>query len=442
MSKLALQDAAEDLKLADDKMVERELFEAFPKPMRKPHADAIRAHRLRNEILGDAGRQPPRQSPRPERRVRPDRGRGRVARAGDRRLPRRRAPARPCRSCGRRSRPRPLPEMVRVELFAIAASSVRAHLSDILRATGGETSPSALCKLLEPGVRKISAAAGKLIRSEVRNEAAARRERLISLGASEDIVRGLVRLFELDGMFGIAALAARKKTDELALASAYTKLGEGAWHRLGAAAARAVRARRSVGAAADRRTRARFRAAADRFPRPPARQGPGRRRRGLDRASSARGSSSSATSSGARATKGRSARRCLRRSPPRRASCSLARAVRLAFLVPDAGLSGGVGLGVRCRGRGASQARGAMSTPCRGRRRVTCRAMTWSCRSSSGVITCSMLSGSRWLEQIEAERLAVVNPPALLRWNSDKAYLTELAAKGIPTVETHRGRMS
>jgi glutamate dehydrogenase len=83
-----------------------------------------------------------------------------------------------------------------------------------------------MCKLLEPGVRKISAAAGKLIRTEVRNEAAARRERLISLGATDDIVRGLVRLFELDGIFGLAALAARKKTDELALARAYTQLGE------------------------------------------------------------------------------------------------------------------------------------------------------------------------------------------------------------------------
>jgi glutamate dehydrogenase len=119
-----------------------------------------------------------------------------------------------------------LPEEVRIELFSIAASSVRAHLSDILRSAGGETSVSALCKLLEPGVRTISAAAGKLIRSEVRNEAAARRDRLIAMGASEEIVRRAVRLFELDGIFGVAALAARRKVDELALTRAYTKLGE------------------------------------------------------------------------------------------------------------------------------------------------------------------------------------------------------------------------
>jgi glutathione synthase/RimK-type ligase-like ATP-grasp enzyme len=30
----------------------------------------------------------------------------------------------------------------------------------------------------------------------------------------------------------------------------------------------------------------------------------------------------------------------------------------------------------------------------------------------------------------------MINPPALLRWNSDKAYLAELADRGIPTVPT------
>ena len=40
------------------------------------------------------------------------------------------------------------------------------------------------------------------------------------------------------------------------------------------------------------------------------------------------------------------------------------------------------------------------------------------------------------LDRFESERLAVVNPVALLRWNSDKNYLAELAAKGVPTVAT------
>src|SRR4029078_12083807 len=51
ISKLVLQDAAERLKLAEDALVAPQLCDAFPKAMRKTHADAIRAHRLRNEII-------------------------------------------------------------------------------------------------------------------------------------------------------------------------------------------------------------------------------------------------------------------------------------------------------------------------------------------------------------------------------------------------------
>ena len=40
------------------------------------------------------------------------------------------------------------------------------------------------------------------------------------------------------------------------------------------------------------------------------------------------------------------------------------------------------------------------------------------------------------LDRFERDRLPVVNPPALLRWNSDKAYLAELAAKGVSSVPT------
>jgi len=225
ISKLVLQDAAEELRLSDDPLMEPELFAAFPKPMRKAHADAIRAHRLRNEIIATkvANRLVNRLGPGiafdmteeegaslqqvisaflvAERLLDLDKLWKQIEEAG-------------------------LPETVRIELFSIAAHSIRAHLSDVIRASGGQRRISALCKMLEPGVRKISAAATKLIRAEVRNEAAARRDRLLSLGASEEIVRGLVRLFELDGVFGIAALAARQKTDELAVTRAYTRLGE------------------------------------------------------------------------------------------------------------------------------------------------------------------------------------------------------------------------
>ncbi len=225
ISKLVLQDAAEELHLADDPLLEPELFEAFPKAMRKAHADSIRAHRLRHEIVATrvANRLVNRLGPGVAFDLTEEEGASLqqvisaflvVERLLD------------LEKLWREMEEDSLPESVRVELFSIAAATVRAHLSDILRSSPGETRVSTLCGQLEPGVRKISAAATKLIRSEVRSEAAARRDRLVALGASEDIVRGLVRLYELDGVFGIAALAARRKVDELSLTRAYTKLGE------------------------------------------------------------------------------------------------------------------------------------------------------------------------------------------------------------------------
>jgi glutathione synthase/RimK-type ligase-like ATP-grasp enzyme len=41
-----------------------------------------------------------------------------------------------------------------------------------------------------------------------------------------------------------------------------------------------------------------------------------------------------------------------------------------------------------------------------------------------------------FLERAEREAWPMVNPPALLRWNSDKAYLAELGRKGIASVPT------
>ena len=225
MSKLMLQDAAEQLQLANEKLLEPELFEAFPKAMRKPHADAICTHRLRHEILATrtANRIVNRLGPSIALDMTEEEGASlsQVISAflvAERLLD--------LDDLWRQIEQAAVPENVRIELFAIAGSSVRAHLSDILRSVGGDLRVGEMCRLLEPVVRRISLAATKLIRTEVRNEATARRDRLIALGADDDIVRGLVRLYELDGIFGIAALAARRKVDELALTRAYTRLGE------------------------------------------------------------------------------------------------------------------------------------------------------------------------------------------------------------------------
>lgn len=40
------------------------------------------------------------------------------------------------------------------------------------------------------------------------------------------------------------------------------------------------------------------------------------------------------------------------------------------------------------------------------------------------------------LARLEAEGVPTANSPGLLRWNGDKNYLTQLAASGVPTIET------
>jgi glutamate dehydrogenase len=225
ISKLVLQDAAEELELAEDPLVGPQLFDAFPKAIRKAHPEAIRAHRLRNEIIATkvANRLVNRLGPGVAFDLTEEEGASlqQVVTAflvAERLLD--------LDKLWSEIELGELPETVRIELFSIAAATVRTHLSDIIRAASGETSVEKLCALLEPGVRKISAAAGKLIRSEVKNEAAARRDRLVALGASDDMVRLLVRLYELDGIFAVAALSARHKLDELETTRAYTRLGE------------------------------------------------------------------------------------------------------------------------------------------------------------------------------------------------------------------------
>lgn len=41
-----------------------------------------------------------------------------------------------------------------------------------------------------------------------------------------------------------------------------------------------------------------------------------------------------------------------------------------------------------------------------------------------------------WVGRLEDAGVPVFNPPEVLRWNSDKRYLAELAAKGVPVVPT------
>ena len=225
LSKLSLQDAAEELCLADEPLLDKQLLAAFPEPMREKHADAIRAHRLRHEILATkvANRFVNRLGPSVALDMTEEEGAsvGQVVVAflvaeGMLQLD----------VLWDRIDRAEVTEAIRLELFATAAQSIRAHLSDILRASGGETNISKLVEMFSPGLTKVNAAARTIIREEVRHEAEVRKDRLLAMGATPEITRGLVKLYELDGVFGIAALAARRQVDELSLTRAYVRIGE------------------------------------------------------------------------------------------------------------------------------------------------------------------------------------------------------------------------
>ena len=225
LTKLNLQDAAEQLCLADDPLLEEQLLGAFPAPMRAAHRDAILRHRLRHEILATkiANRFVNRLGPGVALDLTEQEGSslGQVVSAfltAERLLQ--------LDLLWSRIDAADVSEQSRLGLFATAADSIRAHLADIVRLGGGETSVSALVALLEPGLNKVNVAARGIIRDEVKSQADARRASFEALGASEDISRGLVKLYELDGVFGIVALAARRGVDELQLTQAYVRLGE------------------------------------------------------------------------------------------------------------------------------------------------------------------------------------------------------------------------
>ncbi|MCJ8190888.1 NAD-glutamate dehydrogenase [Sphingomicrobium aestuariivivum] len=225
MSKMALQEAAEKLDLANDPALEGELFAAFPRELVAEHKGAVAAHRLENEIIATkvANRLVNRLGPSIALDMTEEEGvaLGQVAIAfivAERLLG--------LKDLWGRIETAEVDEKTRIELFAVAARSVRSHLSDILRSAGAETRASALLDLFGPGFEAVEGNAGRLIRAEVRNEAQSRRERLTGLGAEPELVDALIHLYELDGVFGLAALAKRRDTDVLTLTSAYTRLGE------------------------------------------------------------------------------------------------------------------------------------------------------------------------------------------------------------------------
>jgi glutamate dehydrogenase len=224
-SKMRLQTAIEMAKFTDDATLVPELCRAFPTAMRERHGDAIRAHRLKKEIIATkvANRFVNRLGIIAPFALTEEEGAafGQAAAAflAAERLFRMDALWAELDDAD-------IPEQCRLALFEQASTGLQMHIADLLRCTSPDMAPGEIVALLTPGLEKLNAMVDDLLRPEARAEAGSLRAELDRMDAPEGISRRIVRLFEMNGAVGLAVLGQKLKVDEIQLTRAYTKLGE------------------------------------------------------------------------------------------------------------------------------------------------------------------------------------------------------------------------
>lgn len=224
-AKLALQEAIEHSPLGMDAAAEADLLAAFPPAMQSAHASAICHHRLRNEIVATkvANRIVNRMGLIHPFELAEEEGctLGDVAEAFVIAEQVYDVPA-----LWREIETAEIGEDTRIILFEHLAIELRAHMADILRNSVAERSSAAAIAAYRPAVAQLAHALDDLMPPESRRQTRAFRERLLAAGAPPSIADALVRLAELDGAIGIAALSARTGVAELVTARAFTAVGE------------------------------------------------------------------------------------------------------------------------------------------------------------------------------------------------------------------------
>jgi glutamate dehydrogenase len=264
-AKLAAQDAAEDGPLAADSAMDGELLAAFPKPMAEAHAQAILTHRLRPQIIATklANRMINRMGMLHPFELAEEEGctLGVVTEAfaiAERLfdLPALWAEIDEAK----------IPEATRIMLFQQVAVETRAHMADMIRNGKEDRSVGMAIADYAPVIDELSAARKDLLTPDVAAQTEAYGDRLSAGGAPAKLVAKLVRLAQLDGAIGLAALATERKADAKALTKAFVLLGDALGNWLGAELRNADGPQRSVGAFARCRPCARFPGDAARFP--------------------------------------------------------------------------------------------------------------------------------------------------------------------------------
>lgn len=241
-AKLALQDAIEQAELGQDPELEPDLMAAFPRPMQKKFADAIRQHRLRNEIVATklANRVVNRLGVLHPFELAEEEGAGMADIAGMFVVAERLfgLPA-----LWEAIETTDMPEGARLALLEEVAVATRSQIADLLRVAAPGTQPGEVIARLKPGIASLDRQTRDLLLEEASAQSARIADRLEAAGAPAALVKKVVRIFELDGAVGLADLSQRLGTEEAVLTRAFTHLG----HALGLDWAQANAARVASG---------------------------------------------------------------------------------------------------------------------------------------------------------------------------------------------------
>ncbi|MBX9730286.1 MAG: NAD-glutamate dehydrogenase [Sphingomonas sp.] len=224
-AKLALQDAIEHSPLGTDAMLRDDLHAAFPKAMRTKFADAIDSHQLRSEIVATklANRLINRMGVLHPFELAEEEGASMadiaamfvvVEQLFD--LP----------ALWAEIETAAMPEEARIILFDEVAIATRSQIADLLRVTKPGTSPGPVLGRIAKGFGALDKAAKALLLEEAQTQSQRIVERLERYGVPSKLSHKVLRLFELDGVIGLAELGQRLGIDETVLARAFTRLGQ------------------------------------------------------------------------------------------------------------------------------------------------------------------------------------------------------------------------
>ncbi len=224
-AKLALQDAIEQRQLGLLPELENDLRAAFPAPMQTRFEKAIDEHRLRGEIVATklANRIVNRMGVLHPFELAEETGAalGEIAAmfvVAERMFG--------LADLWQAIETAEVSEEGRLKLIDEVAATVRSHVADLLRVCKPGSYPAEVIDRLLPAIATLDHQAQTLMLEEVRTQSGRLSDRLRAAGASPDLVGKIVRLYELDGVIGIADLSVRRGMDETLLTRAFTQLGK------------------------------------------------------------------------------------------------------------------------------------------------------------------------------------------------------------------------